>query len=361
MNTIIWLRAENKSGEQRTPLTPQGAKELLALGAEVFVEKSPQRIVADQAYLEAGCQLVEPDSWPDAPDTAYILGLKELQQESFPLRHRHIYFAHAFKGQAEGPQILERFQQGGGKIWDVEFLRDDQGVRLVNTFSFWAGYVGAGLAVAGYYHTKGSDQPYPAQSSHPSKDSFIQDLRQSAKSEYPKPTALVIGALGRSGRGALQLLSELGLNATSWDMEETSAGGPFPAINDFDILINCAYLAPGTKPFLTPESLGERPRLQVVSDVSCDPNNPDNPLPIYSEVTTLKQPIVPSTVEGVFIQAVDHLPTVLPKESSEDFAAQLLTLLKELVVPNGDLTVWNRAQEFYEDACAKVLAGHSAN
>ena len=60
----------------------------------------------------------------------------------------------------------------------------------------------------------------------------------------------------------------------------------------------------------------------MVSDVSCDPNNPDNPIRIYNQSTKLSKPIIESDVSGLYVQAVDHLPTVLPKESSEDFAGQ---------------------------------------
>ena len=69
---------------------------------------------------------------------------------------------------------------------------------------------------------------------------------------------------------------------TLWGRADTQAGGPFSAINDFDIMVNCAYLAPGTLPFVTKQSLGETPNIRIISDVSCDPNSSGNPIPIYS-------------------------------------------------------------------------------
>lgn len=39
-----------------------------------------------------------------------------------------------------------------------------------------------------------------------------------------KPKVLVIGALGRCGRGAVSLAEQVGLEPIKWDLEETKAG-----------------------------------------------------------------------------------------------------------------------------------------
>jgi saccharopine dehydrogenase (NAD+, L-lysine forming) len=103
MSSLIWLRDECKKGEHRTPLTPQNADFLLKNGFKIIVEKSLTRIFKDEEYKEVGCELVESQTWYDAPKNATILGLKELPLEgefNVPnnLEHLHIYFAHCFKG-----------------------------------------------------------------------------------------------------------------------------------------------------------------------------------------------------------------------------------------------------------------------
>lgn len=349
MNTLFWLRDEVKVGEHRTALTPTGAKALIDAGAQVIVERSDTRIFPDQAYVDVGCELAAGHSWTDAPDHAYILGLKELTEDDFPLKHQHIYFAHAFKGQDEAVQILSRFNAGGGQILDLEFLQDEMGKRVC-AFGYWAGYVGAAIGLSGYIHHLHCKDVFGSVGSYPDRDHYLAVLREQVATLSEMPKVLVIGQFGRCGRGALDLFAELGIDADGWDIEETKAGGPFTAINDYDILVNCAYLAEGTPPFITKESLGENPRLSMVSDVSCDPNNPDNPIRIYNQCTKLSKPIIESDVSGVYVQAVDHLPTVLPKESSEDFAGQLLPHLLTLCKgedPNG---VWARARDFYTTA-----------
>jgi hypothetical protein len=89
-------------------------------------------------------------------------------------------------------------------------------------------------------------------------------------------------------------------------MNETQAGGPFPEILDYDILVNCIYLSQAIPAFLTSDMLvGER-NLSVVVDVSCDYTNPNNPIPIYSQgkytkqlpVFTRKEPISPTQLSA---------------------------------------------------------------
>lgn len=70
-------------------------------------------------------------SWvKDAPKDAYILGLKELPEEDFPLEHVHISFAHCYKQQGGWEKVLSRWPRGGGTLLDLEFLTDDAGRRV---------------------------------------------------------------------------------------------------------------------------------------------------------------------------------------------------------------------------------------
>ena len=78
--------------------------------------------------LQIGAPLVEEGSWvKDAPKDAYVLGLKELPEDDFPLEHVHISFAHCYKQQGGWEQVLSRWPRGGGTLLDLEFLTDDVG------------------------------------------------------------------------------------------------------------------------------------------------------------------------------------------------------------------------------------------
>jgi saccharopine dehydrogenase (NAD+, L-lysine-forming) len=176
--------------------------------------------------------------------------------------------------------------------------------------------------------------------------------------------ALVIGALGRCGRGAVDLFRKIGLkedNIVKWDLDETAKGGPFQEILDVDIFINCIYLTTPIPPFLSREqihSVGNARRLSVVVDVSCDTTNPNNPIPIYTTNTTFPEPTVAADIDvgspPLQVISIDHLPTLLPREASEQFSADLLPSLLEF--PNRERArVWMDAKKLYEKKVAEAV------
>lgn len=64
-----------------------------------------------------------------------------------------------------------------------------------------------------------------------------------------EPRVIVIGALGRCGRGAVDMCVKAGIpesNILKWDMAETAPGGPFKEVIESDIFINCIYLTYAT-------------------------------------------------------------------------------------------------------------------
>jgi saccharopine dehydrogenase (NAD+, L-lysine-forming) len=156
-----------------------------------------------------GCIMEENNSWPNAPKDIPILGLKELPVSDDPLHHTHIQFAHCYKNQAGWSAVLARFHKGGGKLYDLEFLTDSTG-RRVAAFGFHAGFAGAAagalaLASAQAGETLGHLHPYANETEM--VDSVKEKLGDTAK----KTRALVIGALGRCGRGAVDLFRKIGL------------------------------------------------------------------------------------------------------------------------------------------------------
>src|SRR6056297_4364247 len=144
--THLWVRAEQRSNEERVGLTPEGAAQLIAKGIRVTVEDSHTRAIPIDGYRAAGREIAAEHSWPEAPEDAIIFGLKELPEDGTPLPHRHIMFGHAFKGQFSGKALLERFRAGGGTLYDLEYLVDEAG-RRVAAFGYWAGYAGAAVSL----------------------------------------------------------------------------------------------------------------------------------------------------------------------------------------------------------------------
>lgn len=92
--TVLHVRAETKPLEHRSAVTPSVAKKLVDAGYVVNVERSPLSIFDDSEYNGTGATLVPTESWTEAPSDHIIVGLKELPEEDFPLKHIHVQFAH---------------------------------------------------------------------------------------------------------------------------------------------------------------------------------------------------------------------------------------------------------------------------
>lgn len=349
--TTLWLRDEARETERRTALLPEGAKELLNAGFDVIVEKSKKRIFSDTAYAEVGCMMAEAGTWVDAPKEAIILGLKELPETPKTLQHTHIYFAHAYKEQSGWKELLTRFQHGSGTLLDIEYMTDERGKRVV-AFGYWAGYMGAALALLQWYDRAVTRPSFVNGGLHPFESAeALDNLIKSKKVEGTAPRALIIGAGGRSGHGAAEIFERHSIEVTRWGRSETATLDR-QAILDHDILVNCSFVADTIPPFLTTEHLKAGQKLAVISDVSCDPFSTFNPLPLYKAPTCWKTPAihVGGDTCDLDLIAVDNLPSLLPTEASVEFAGLLLPYLKTLGNRAAD-PVWRACEACYYQAC----------
>jgi saccharopine dehydrogenase (NAD+, L-lysine-forming) len=342
--THLWVRAESRANEERVGITPDGVARLRNRGFAVTVEDSPTRIIPTEPFARAGATIASPGSWPEAPDGAIVFGLKELPDDGAPLRHRHVMFGHAFKGQNAGQRLLARFRQGGGALYDLEYLVDEAG-RRVAAFGYWAGYAGAAVSALAWAAQAKGGRCGSVDTWHDARD-MLADCR-AALPDSDRPDALVIGALGRVGTGARDLCAALEIPVTAWDMAETAHGGPFPEVLAHGMFLNCILAAPGV-PVFVPRDAGSRERaLRVIGDIACDPDSDYNPVPVYDRATSWAEPVVRvHDAPPLDVMAIDNLPSLLPRESSEDFAAQLLPHLETL--DRLDAGVWGRARETFE-------------
>ncbi|MBU2360735.1 MAG: saccharopine dehydrogenase, partial [Alphaproteobacteria bacterium] len=198
--THLWVRAESRDHEARVGIMPEGVTSLIRQGFTVTVEDSHQRIVPIADYAATGAAIAPEASWPDAPLDALIFGLKELPADGTPLRHTHIMFGHAYKGQPDGRILLDRFKAGGGQLLDLEYLLDDAG-RRVAAFGYWAGYAGAAVSLMCWMAQQRGTVMGPIRAV-PSRAHLLADLQGDlVQIGTQRPTALIIGALGRVGTG----------------------------------------------------------------------------------------------------------------------------------------------------------------
>jgi saccharopine dehydrogenase (NAD+, L-lysine-forming) len=129
-----------------------------------------------------------------------------------------------------------------------------------------------------------------------------------------------------------------------------------------DIFVNCIYLSKPGPMFVTFKDIENHPerQLSVVTDVSCDTTNPHNPIPIYSINTTFAKPVVnvevPEGSKPLSMISIDHLPTMLPRESSEAFSSALLESLLSLK-DRKNARVWNDAEKLYREKVTALPEG----
>ncbi|GGX01072.1 saccharopine dehydrogenase [Streptomyces chartreusis] len=338
----LWLRHEVRSTERRTPLVPSDARRLVERGVTLTVEESPQRIFPAEEYEAAGCRTAPAGSWVSAPERSVVLGLKELPDQPGELTHDHIFFGHAYKRQPGAEALLGRFAAGGGTLLDLEYLVDDDGRRLA-AFGFWAGYLGAALAVL--QHRGRLTAPLTPLS----KDELDALLRPVAGDE--EFTALVIGALGRSGRGARLGFLTAGIEATPWDLAETRALDR-PALLAHDVLVNAVLATTPVPPFLREEDLDDPGRrLRTVCDVTVDVGSSLNVLPVYDRTTEWTDPVRRLRKEPPLdLIAIDNLPSLLPRESSADFSSALLPQLLQFETGGP----WGRCRDRFHQACREL-------
>ncbi|KAK6199371.1 uncharacterized protein RJT21DRAFT_46353 [Scheffersomyces amazonensis] len=366
-SAILHLRAETKPLEKRAALTPTTTKQLIDAGFKIYVEESSQSTFKSEEYEKVGATIVPEGSWKSAPKERIIIGLKELpENETFPLIHEHIQFAHCYKNQGGWQDVLRRFPEGHGTLYDIEFLENDQG-RRVAAFGYYAGFAGAAIGVIdwAFKQTHPDSEDLPGVTAYPSEAKLVADVKKDlalalAQNGGKYPTALVIGALGRCGSGAVDLFEKVGIpeeNVLKWDLKETAPGGPFKEIIENDIFVNCIYLSQPIPPFVNYETLNVPDRkLRTIVDVSADITNVHNPVPVYTIATVFNDPTVPvetSAGPKLSVCSIDQFPSFLPREASEFFSRNLVPSLLEL--PQRDSApVWVRAKQLFEKQVARL-------
>lgn len=314
MTTMV-LRAETRPDEHRTPVVPSDARRLVQAGVQMIVERSADRCWPIEAYADAGCVVAPAGAWHDAGMTDYVVGLKELPAAPGPLVARHVLFGHAYRGQPHARALLDRFVQGGGVLLDIESLVDCAGRRTV-TFGYWAGYVGGALAVL---RRRGV---LPSPLAPMTRAELEHELyRKSSRQGGDIGATVVLGALGRAGRGAADALRVAAPELALWDLAETRALGP-GSLSAFSTLVHVIGTSEPGPPMLRVADTG-RGLVELVVDVTCDGGTPYDRLQLSDAPTGWDAPVRTLETGGELI-AVDNLPSLLPAESSAEFSSRLL-------------------------------------
>lgn len=338
---VIYLRSESNRNEKRTPITPVDCSNLSKNGFLIYVQKSPHRVYSDQEYEEKGAIITDLLWYDPIFQHGLIVGLKEFPELDRLAGHSHLFFSHSYKKQANANTILNAFQQSKSKIYDFEYITDEKQERLL-AFGEYSGLVGG---VLGLLFFENSFLPklspwtsYEEMISSVHITKLIQHYSPGIQKNYMKPGIFegqgggkgepwvppkiaVIGPNGRCGTGVCKVLNHFSIPFTPI-LKETDKS----RLTEFDIIYNCILLDSGFKEaWLTHQT--EFSKRVLLVDVSCDPTKPNNPFPIYSNATSWTHPVYNDPNKPLDVIAIDNMPSLLPRESSDYFSSLLTKIL----------------------------------
>ena len=393
MPGAIGIRSETKSPwERRTPVTPDLARNLVGEGVRVLVQPSARRVFSDREFVRAGAEMTT-----DLSDANAIIGVKEIPPDALLPDKTYLFFSHVIKGQLHNMPMLARLIELGCTLIDYETITDDAGRRLVffGRFAGLAGMIdtlwalGERLAAEGVRTPFRSIQPAHTYDTLEDAKNAVREAGQAISSDGLPPLAspMVIGiaGYGNVARGVREILSEipireiqpqdlLAINSETFAhrigvvtfkeqhiVAPNRSDRPFELQDYYDhpeqyraafadylphltVLMNCNYWDERYPRLVGKQDLrrlyntDQRPKLQVIGDLSCDVEGavectlkvtePGDPVYVWDPDTGT----IASGVEGhgPAVLAVDILPSELPREASDEFSSSLVGLLPAL-------------------------------
>ncbi len=379
---MIGIRREDKSKwEARVPLTPEEVRRLGEAGVRFQVERSPIRVFADQAYAEAGAELVDAlDSCP------IIMGVKEIPPEKLLPDKAYVYFSHTIKAQPANMPALRRLVELGCTLIDYERITDTQGRRLVffGRYAGLAGMIDTLWTLGRRLEHEGIASPFSSvRAAHRYDDlahferefaAVADAIRAGGIPEPLRPLVCGFAGYGQVSQGAQHIYDLLPVQEVSPDelaglepaadrcykvvfreehlVRRRDDAQPFelqeyyrhperyeadffrhvPALT---LLVNCIYWEPKYPRLITRaqfrELYADTPRLRVIGDITCDidgslacttrATEPGNPVYVYDPDTGETRDGVAG--HGPVVLAVDFLPCELAADASRHFSQAL--------------------------------------
>jgi len=318
----IVIRREYKNYEFRTPLIPSDCKKCVDEGLIIYVEKSNQRCIPDKDYENEGCIIIEDFTKLGLPkNDTLVIGLKELDYNNPQLLPWcHLYFTHIFKNQIGSEEIIGKLEKAGAIVYDYEYFINRKKKRVI-AFGFWAGFIGTAIGLLQYYF-KSINQNIKNLKPYQDASILFEEVEY-FKHFFRKISIGIIGINGRCGRGSRFILERLGLP----NIYGYSRASDVTPLTQHHIIINCIKLSPDDNTiFISDEQLIKYDKLSIIIDISCDINAKNNPIRLKYSATTFEAPVFKIN-DKIDIIAIDNLPSLLPKDSSEEFSGKLQKII----------------------------------
>lgn len=313
---LIYIRAELNPNEYRCPIVPHDIKKLIEYGYIVYIESSTSRIYTNEEYIKNGAILTNKKWYSDEFNQGIIIGLKELSNLDKLNNHIHVYFSHSYKNQNNSNEILNSFKKSNSLLYDFEYFLNNENKRII-AFGFHAGYVGCCLGLLQHFTKKNTNNNISDLKIWNSCSELLNDV----KKIYNKNIEVaIIGVNGKSGMCVFNILDYLGIKCSKYNRNDSKVN-----LERFDIIYNCIKLDVHLNEVWLDNTIDYIKQLTIV-DISCDYTRNNNPIKIYNKSTTWEEPIL-SYNKYVDIIAIDNLPSLLPKDSSNEFSDNCTKLL----------------------------------
>ena len=333
---VLYIRNENNKKEHRTPIIPKDVSKLLSVGYTVYIESSNHRIYSDDDYHANGAIITKGKWYIPKFQDALIIGLKDVMELDNLCNHHHMYFAHCYKKQTGYREILNTFASSSSIIYDFEYFINNNGKRIIS-FGFFAGVAGCLLALLQYINKKLFNKNI---SNINYWNSTIEVILYIFDNLYlfNNINISIIGAQGNCGLGVQSILQKLNLNYNIIDKYTDAT-----TFDNVDILYNCILLDNNYNEVWFDANTSYSKSI-IIADISCDYSKPNNPIQIYNTNTTWENPVY-SYNKYVDIVAINNLPSLIPKESSNYFSSKCVNLLLE--VDDQTMSCWKNTEKAF--------------
>ena len=395
MNKLFAIRHEDKYlMERRAAITPLHAKKLINEGLEMLVESSSKRVFADEEYAKVGAKITK-----DISSSPVVFGVKEMPMSIFEENKTYMFFSHTIKGQAYNMPLLKKMVEKKINLIEYEKVADDQNRRLIffGRFAGLAGMINSLWSFGLRMQEKGIDTPFLKLKQSHKYDSLEEakkdikevgvEIREKGLPKEIQPMVIGITGYGNVAKGAMEIADLLPITEISpEELNDLVKNNNLPSnliyrvtfkenhisklkegntpfnlqdyyqhpekyenqmedyIPNLTILMNCMYWDTRyprivTKAFLKKLYAQGDPKLQVIGDVTCDPDGSieathkgteiEDPIFVYNPETD--EPVMGAKGHGILIMSVDILPSELPRDASVAFGDALLEYAKEIV------------------------------
>jgi alanine dehydrogenase len=369
--TFAIIKERKNPPDRRVVFSPEKCQEVIKKfpDAKIIVESSDIRIFTDEAYREAGFDVMD-----DVSEADVMLGVKEVPIDALIPNKKYFYFSHTIKKQPYNRKLLKAMLNKNIEMYDHETIVNKANRRLIG-FGYYAGLVGA---YSGFRGLGLRDKLFELP-----KVENLPDL-EAVKAELDKITIpkikIILSGTGKVTRGAKEILDHLKIrevtdakylskefdepvycliDVSEYNKRKTDDAfskkefykDPSNYESDFmkyakvsDMFITGHFYGNGA-PYLFTREDAKHPdfKINLVADVSCDV---DGPIACTLRASTIANPFYgynPQTESetdfnapgSIMVMAVDNLPCELPKDASEGFGEMFL----DHVIPaffNGD-------------------------